>query len=106
MGHSTFIVSSDQMDVTWKDSMETLTGHSKREAIGTRNYQDLLNKSVPSLPIPVSYTHLRAHETPEHLVCRLLLEKKKTSPQHLTSLYITHISVHQNSTNTTKAHSI
>src|SRR5678815_6015224 len=22
---------------------------------------------------PVSYTHLRAHETPEHLVCRLLL---------------------------------
>eukprot|EP00658_Telonema_sp_P-2_P016792 TRINITY_DN164_c0_g1_i2.p1 TRINITY_DN164_c0_g1~~TRINITY_DN164_c0_g1_i2.p1 ORF type:complete len:344 (-),score=129.96 TRINITY_DN164_c0_g1_i2:81-968(-) len=28
-------------------------------------------------PTPVSYTHLRAHETPEHLVCRLLLEKKK-----------------------------
>src|SRR5678815_1089983 len=27
-------------------------------------------------PIAVSYTHLRAHETPEHLVCRLLLEKK------------------------------
>ena len=27
----------------------------------------------------VSYTHLRAHETPEHLVCRLLLEKKKTT---------------------------
>src|SRR5678816_1524325 len=25
----------------------------------------------------VSYTHIRAHETPEHLVCRLLLEKKK-----------------------------
>src|SRR5678815_1906499 len=25
--------------------------------------------------ISVSYTHLRAHETPEHLVCRLLLEK-------------------------------
>eukprot|EP00658_Telonema_sp_P-2_P008387 TRINITY_DN13159_c0_g1_i4.p1 TRINITY_DN13159_c0_g1~~TRINITY_DN13159_c0_g1_i4.p1 ORF type:complete len:560 (-),score=91.07 TRINITY_DN13159_c0_g1_i4:65-1744(-) len=30
-----------------------------------------------ALPVPVSYTHLRAHETPEHLVCRLLLEKKK-----------------------------
>ena len=27
--------------------------------------------------IAVSYTHLRAHETPEHLVCRLLLEKNK-----------------------------
>ncbi len=26
---------------------------------------------------PVSYTHLRAHETDQYLVCRLLLEKKK-----------------------------
>eukprot|EP00831_Metopus_contortus_P033378 TRINITY_DN26762_c0_g1_i1.p1 TRINITY_DN26762_c0_g1~~TRINITY_DN26762_c0_g1_i1.p1 ORF type:complete len:194 (+),score=34.73 TRINITY_DN26762_c0_g1_i1:121-702(+) len=30
-----------------------------------------------SKSIPVSYTHLRAHETSLHLVCRLLLEKKK-----------------------------
>src|SRR5665254_27482 len=55
-----------------------------------------LGRSMPSIPSPcfchlfpecnpmwkvspfaVSYTHLRAHETPEHLVCRLLLEKKK-----------------------------
>ena len=28
--------------------------------------------------LPVSYTHLRAHETVLDLVCRLLLEKKKT----------------------------
>ena len=27
-------------------------------------------------PTAVSYTHLRAHETELHLVCRLLLEKK------------------------------
>src|SRR5678810_896830 len=27
--------------------------------------------------LPVSYTHLRAHETGRNLVCRLLLEKKK-----------------------------
>ena len=26
----------------------------------------------------VSYTHLRAHETDSYLVCRLLLEKKKS----------------------------
>src|SRR5678816_4782605 len=32
--------------------------------------------------ISVSYTHLRAHETPEHLVCRLLLEKKKKKKRH------------------------
>ena len=29
--------------------------------------------------IPVSYTHLRAHETVLDLVCRLLLEKKKSN---------------------------
>ncbi|CUX55647.1 Fumarate hydratase class II [Clostridium sp. C105KSO15] len=28
---------------------------------------------------PVSYTHLRAHETRHDLVCRLLLEKKKNN---------------------------
>src|SRR5674536_289067 len=41
----------------------------------------LLEQWVVSLltPADVSYTHLRAHETPEHLVCRLLLEKKKTT---------------------------
>eukprot|EP00831_Metopus_contortus_P079631 TRINITY_DN7966_c0_g1_i1.p1 TRINITY_DN7966_c0_g1~~TRINITY_DN7966_c0_g1_i1.p1 ORF type:complete len:122 (-),score=27.66 TRINITY_DN7966_c0_g1_i1:105-470(-) len=35
------------------------------------------------LLMPVSYTHLRAHETSLHLVCRLLLEKKKKQQQHL-----------------------
>ena len=30
---------------------------------------------------PVSYTHLRAHETRHDLVCRLLLEKKKKNPR-------------------------
>ena len=30
------------------------------------------------VPAPVSYTHLRAHETKANLVCRLLLDKKKT----------------------------
>src|SRR5678815_4859219 len=38
----------------------------------------LLHLSTPEIVKglrPVSYTHLRAHETPEHLVCRLLLEK-------------------------------
>ena len=32
---------------------------------------------------PVSYTHLRAHETVLDLVCRLLLEKKQTQQSHL-----------------------
>ena len=32
----------------------------------------------PELQRAVSYTHLRAHETVLDLVCRLLLEKKKS----------------------------
>ena len=37
----------------------------------------------------VSYTHLRAHETPEHLVCRLLLD----IPYHYALvLYLTPVS--------------
>ena len=34
-------------------------------------------KHLSGPSIPVSYTHLRAHETVLDLVCRLLLEKKK-----------------------------
>ena len=37
-------------------------------------------------PIPVSYTHLRAHETVLDLVCSLLLEKKKTRTLHTSTL--------------------
>src|SRR5660397_71565 len=33
---------------------------------------------------PVSYTHLRAHETKANLVCRLLLEKKKNKQKKKT----------------------
>ena len=47
---------------------------------------------------PVSYTHLRAHETVLDLVCRLLLEKKKkkicllyTSPYKIILITITDI---------------
>ena len=33
--------------------------------------------AIMDVDLPVSYTHLRAHETDSYLVCRLLLEKKK-----------------------------
>ena len=46
-----------------------------------RSFAAALQKAARSLesdaPDPVSYTHLRAHETVLDLVCRLLLEKKK-----------------------------
>ncbi|WDT36762.1 hypothetical protein PVA38_10870 [Streptococcus pneumoniae D39] len=38
---------------------------------------------------PVSYTHLRAHETVLDLVCRLLLEKKKKNTPHTVHSYTT-----------------
>src|SRR5674476_890415 len=44
-------------------------------------FADSTGYTLPNLPntvrAPVSYTHLRAHETGRNLVCRLLLEKKK-----------------------------
>src|SRR5660397_162112 len=38
--------------------------------------------AVGNLLFPVSYTHLRAHETKANLVCRLLLEKKKNQQKN------------------------
>ena len=37
---------------------------------------DWFDREVDAINEPVSYTHLRAHETVLDLVCRLLLEKK------------------------------
>src|SRR5665648_1236063 len=50
-------------------------------------YMDLIATKAISNPKskshkPVSYKHLRAHETRHDLVCRLLLEKKKKKQQH------------------------
>ena len=58
---------------------------SKRDRAGMNVSDEILEflasriqKSVRRLEA-VSYTHLRAHETRHDLVCRLLLEKKKTT---------------------------
>src|SRR5450756_1947506 len=45
----------------------------RREAVVAPDGQFVLGVALR----PVSYTHLRAHETRHDLVCRLLLEKKK-----------------------------
>ena len=54
-----------------------LFGKSHVAEIAQR-YNIPLTAQLPIDPKPVSYTHLRAHETGRNLVCRLLLEKKKT----------------------------
>ena len=48
---------------------ELLYGHVERDV-------EVLGRGLQ----PVSYTHLRAHETVLDLVCRLLLEQKKHMP--------------------------
>ena len=46
--------------------------------MGTQNLEPVVDHRDQSAAHgPVSYTHLRAHETVLDLVCRLLLEKKK-----------------------------
>ena len=50
---------------------------SENSSVTTQNsvYELQTNKQTDTIK-PVSYTHLRAHETRGNLVCRLLLEKK------------------------------
>jgi len=60
------------------------TGATWRDALGAFFIWQSTSLVVAraSVPASVSYTHLRAHETPEHFVCRLLLEKNKTNVRH------------------------
>ena len=43
---------------------------------GTKSHQNVGDALTILENMAVSYTHLRAHETTLHLVCRLLLEKR------------------------------
>ena len=57
---------------TCEEWVEKLTPEYAVISVGENNPYNLPNDDVP-----VSYTHLRAHETDSYLVCRLMLEKKK-----------------------------
>eukprot|EP00658_Telonema_sp_P-2_P057164 TRINITY_DN4562_c0_g1_i3.p1 TRINITY_DN4562_c0_g1~~TRINITY_DN4562_c0_g1_i3.p1 ORF type:complete len:265 (-),score=65.76 TRINITY_DN4562_c0_g1_i3:50-844(-) len=66
------------------DINDTSNQNPARLDVGSSGTQEEVVGNFVILPatlmhtiMAVSYTHLRAHETPEHLVCRLLLEKKK-----------------------------
>src|SRR5660397_196796 len=47
------------------------------DGVKPQTIEALNHAKAAEVPIAVSYTHLRAHETKADLVCRLLLEKKK-----------------------------
>ena len=60
---------------------DRVSGHSKAKeapaaAKGAAQEDKMVGGAIRTDFIPVSYTHLRAHETVLDLVCRLLLEKK------------------------------
>src|SRR5665647_2795604 len=57
-----------------KITMSMSPRRSWHRSVGPRR-ADPTRSNAPSDQVPVSYTHLRAHETDSYLVCRLLLEK-------------------------------
>src|SRR5678816_4606278 len=64
-------ISHNRVHRTWRRI--GLQPHRVRRYMASDDPQ--FEKKAADIIGPVSYTHLRAHETPEHLVCRLLLEK-------------------------------
>src|SRR5659263_674238 len=60
---------------TVRTAEQLASGESRSR--GWRVHSRACSPSLWSPCRPVSYTHLRAHETRHDLVCRLLLEKKK-----------------------------
>ena len=82
------VLSADQRDQLYKaigedddivfSTCSLSAQHISRSMLATHrtSLNELAAQATIAL-IPVSYTHLRAHETSLHLVCRLLLEKKK-----------------------------
>src|SRR5665811_44262 len=55
----------------------SLVAHIAHNVLERLGYPDDTSQLAAVAGYPVSYTHLRAHETVLDLVCRLLLEKKK-----------------------------
>ena len=67
-----------------------LTDHDTQELLALRTLH--LGVVLHQLG-PVSYTHLRAHETVLDLVCRLLLEKKTPTTTTTHTEHVIHIKV-------------
>src|SRR5659263_783126 len=79
------LVPADDITVVEEEAKELLGTISSAPLIGTEiavvapslAYHHMPHPTCDIAEYPVSYTHLRAHETRHDLVCRLLLEKKK-----------------------------
>ena len=62
--------------------MTALKNHLTRTEMSQAQAAKLLGVTQPRVSDPVSYTHLRAHETVLDIVCRLLLEKNNNITTH------------------------
>ena len=82
---------TENVELPWEE-LEEDTQNSDTEKDTKIFYTDELEAGKDYLieVQPVSYTHLRAHETDSYLVCRLLLEKKN-KPISPFALYTTNI---------------
>ena len=80
---STLDRSSAASDVYKRQDMSiSAIDPTDRNAILTNVFDTIAIREISPITLPVSYTHLRAHETVLDLVCRLLLEKKKNSTHY------------------------
>ena len=69
-----------------------LTGQVRKATIDSVSGAMLIDSTgAVNTVAPVSYTHLRAHETRHDLVCRLLLEKNFFNDTATTEIYTLHI---------------
>src|SRR5665647_3815311 len=64
-------------EIELDDAVENMGAQLVKEVATKTNDVAGDGTTTATLLAPVSYTHLRAHETDSYLVCRLLLEKKK-----------------------------
>eukprot|EP00657_Telonema_sp_P-1_P008283 TRINITY_DN29167_c0_g1_i1.p2 TRINITY_DN29167_c0_g1~~TRINITY_DN29167_c0_g1_i1.p2 ORF type:complete len:117 (-),score=31.71 TRINITY_DN29167_c0_g1_i1:28-378(-) len=71
--------------VLWRCLKEAGVGENPGVMAGVAGVANHVTR-MQLVSVPVSYTHLRAHETVLDLVCRLLLEKKKNN-KVITSLW-------------------
>ena len=70
--------SSAASDVYKRQGLQAIGGNLYVETpVAGARTEDIPGQNGMGSLAPVSYTHLRAHETVLDLVCRLLLEKKK-----------------------------
>src|SRR5450756_2845842 len=79
--------SSEATGDLWR-STKASTFHKVLPSDLCRTHLNETSQKKPFLMVrPVSYTHLRAHETRHDIVCRLLLEKKKKKIKNKTKKY-------------------